>query len=52
MPTTPTNSDKPIQFAVFNGSKEITKEMYKEVQAFANYVKELEKQKNRPDPGR
>lgn len=45
MPTTPTNSDKPIQFAVFNGSEEITEEMYKEVQAFADHIKDLQEEK-------
>lgn len=41
------------QFAIFNGSEEITEAMYKEVLAFAAHVQELEKQKNRPsEPGR
>lgn len=35
-----------FKFAVFNGSGEITGEMYKEVREFAEYVKSLEKRKN------
>ena len=50
MQTTPTVPKKPIQFAVFNGSEEITEEMYKEVQSFDDYVKDLQQDKqNRPD---
>ena len=45
MPTTQTNPEKPIQFAVFNGSEEITEKMYKEIQAFADHIKDLQKEK-------
>lgn len=45
MSTTPTTPEKPIQFAVFNGSEEITEEMYKEAQAFADHIKDLQKDK-------
>ena len=45
MQAAPANQTEPIQFAVFNGSEEITEEMYKEVQAFADHVKGLQKDK-------
>ena len=45
MQATPTDQTEPIQFAVFNGSEEITEEMYKEVQAFADHIKDLQKDK-------
>lgn len=34
-----------LQVAVFNGSEEITEEMYKEIQSFADYIKDLQKEK-------
>ena len=45
MQATPTDQTEPILFAVFNSSEEITEEMYKEVQAFADYTKDLQKDK-------
>ena len=41
MPTTEPTAQDP-QFAVFNGSEEITEEMYKEVLAFVSFVNEKE----------
>ena len=48
-PVKPNPSDP--MFAVFNGREEITEEMYKEVQSFAEHVKELQK-KNPPRKNR
>ena len=47
--TTPQNTQPPTQkepmFAVFNGDKEITPAMYKEVLDFVEYVKAKESEK-------
>lgn len=50
MSITPTADEIPIQFAVFSGSEEITEEMYKEVHAFADYVKDLQQNKQKSPP--
>lgn len=42
-------SSDDIKFALFNGDKEITDEMYEEVKRFAQFVKERNKNGNKND---